>query len=70
MSNLKFYIVFSIFNILLTIFIAGSIFGALFLMFYDLFNTPDIIFCCGVTVYIIFFYHKITTPKVIYICDK
>lgn len=64
MSKIKFYTVFSILNILLTIYIAGSIFGALFLMFYNLFYTPKIIFLSGVILYITCFILKLLLPKI------
>lgn len=64
MSKIKFYTVFSILNILLTIYIAGSIFGALFLMFYNLFYTPEIIFISGLILYIIYFILKLLLSKI------
>lgn len=64
MNKIKFYTVFSILNILLTIYIAGSVFGTLFLIFYNLFYTPEIIFFSGLILYIICFILKLLLPKI------
>lgn len=63
MSNLKFYTVFNIFNILLLVFLYSCIYR--FLMFFeDFWDTSDKMIMCGVTFYIFFLIIKTLLPKI------
>lgn len=65
MTNLKFYTVLCIFNILLTGYILGSIFIILTILFYNLFESTYLQLYCGIIFYIISFILKLLLPKII-----
>lgn len=68
MNKIKFYTILSILNILLTLYNVIGILGAFYLMFYDLFSTPEKIFLCGITIYIVCVVLKLLLPRIFIIC--
>lgn len=65
MSKLKFYTIFSILNILLTLYITICILGAVILMFCKLFYTPDILVFTGLIIYTVCVILKLRLPKML-----
>ena len=65
MSKLKFYTIFSILNILLTLYITICILGAVILMFCKLFYTPDLLVFTGLIIYTVCVILKLRLPKML-----